>query len=125
MNPTPMMKAVMSEHQIILGVIALVITVSANTALFIWRLVTVRDTIVAEFKSEMHLQKTKFDLEVDMLNKSLTDHRLEVAEKYLRRESFRDSMNKLEASTSNALSKVEMSLSKLADRVEKISERSV
>lgn len=97
-----------------------------NTAFFIWKLVSARDEILAQVvnaearaESRLSTMRAALDLQVDAIQREINEHRVKIAEEYLRKDSFHLAMNKLESTTSAGLAKVEASVMRLDERVAK------
>lgn len=98
---------------LVIAILSLLSAAAINTAVFIWRLIAVRDAIV----NQMILMKTAIDMEIDMIRKEMTEHKVKIAEEYLRMDNFHFSMEKLEAGMLASLAKVEMAVTRLDDKI--------
>ena len=92
----------------------LIIAVIVNTAIFVWRLVSVRDAII----SKVDLIKAAIDLEVDLLRRELHDHKIKVAEEYMRKDSFHAVMIRIEKTNETGFGKIESRFIRLEQQIQ-------
>lgn len=101
-------------------VMTLVIAVCGQTAIFVWRIVAMRDAVIGK----IDVTKAALDLEVDMLRREIGAFQLHVAENYMRKVSFNDAMSRFETGTQSVLEKIESRLIRLDERVTRVIEKS-
>jgi hypothetical protein len=106
-----------------LQTLVLVAATAANTIYFVWRLVLIRDSILEKVEaSEVKVEakvtmiKAAMDLQLDEIRREVQEHRVKVAEEYLRKESFNAAMERLERTNANGLEKVEAAVLRLDER---------
>jgi hypothetical protein len=107
----------------VLQTLVLVAATAANTIYFVWRLVLIRDSILEKVEaSEVKVEakvtmiKAAMDLQLDEIRREVQEHRVKVAEEYLRKESFNAAMERLERTNANGLEKVEAAVLRLDER---------
>lgn len=105
----------------------LVVVIAANTAVFIWRLVSFRDDVIKRIddnreaiENRITIAKAAIDLEIDSVRRDFGEFRVHVAREYLDKRSIDQRVEKLENIMTNGFEKLEARMIRLDERVPKM-----